>query len=68
MISRAPKHPYYPLGLKLEGYHPMVLKMDYILAVFAGSMAAVAMGTWYLSGGWTWRGPMGLDDTACARH
>ena len=28
----------------------MVLSMDYILAVFAGGAAAVAAGTWFLSG------------------
>jgi hypothetical protein len=50
MMARAAKHPYFPIGLKLDGYHPMVLTMDYVLAVFAGSMAAVALGTWYLSG------------------
>ena len=44
------KHPYYPLKLKLDGYHPMVLTMDYILAVFGGSMAIVALSTWLLSG------------------
>ena len=44
------RHPYYPTKLRLEGYHPMVLSMDYILAVFAGGAAAVAAGTWFLSG------------------
>ena len=46
----APKHPYYPLNAKIVGYHPMVLEMSYILAVFGGSMALVAILTWFLSG------------------
>jgi hypothetical protein len=46
----APKHPYYPLNAKIVGYHPMVLNMGYILAAFGGSMALVAILTWYLSG------------------
>lgn len=46
----APKHPYYPLNAKIVGYHPMVLSMGYVLAVFGGSMALVAILTWYLSG------------------
>jgi hypothetical protein len=49
----APKHPYYPLNAKIVGYHPMVLNMGYILAVFGGSMALVAILTWYLSGEFT---------------
>lgn len=44
------RHPYFPTKLRLEGYHPMVLSMDYILAVFGGSMAAVAAITWFVSG------------------
>jgi hypothetical protein len=46
----APKHPYYPLNAKIVGYQPMVLNMGYILAVFGGSMALVAILTWYISG------------------
>lgn len=44
------KHPYYPLNAKIVGYHPMVLNMGYILAVFGGSMALVAILTWHVSG------------------
>ena len=48
--TMAPKHPYYPTKLKLDGFHPLVLEMGYIMAVFGGSMALIAAVTWFVSG------------------
>ncbi len=39
--SASPRHPYYPPGLQLPGYHPPLLPFEQTLAVFFGGCALV---------------------------
>ncbi|KAI8106253.1 hypothetical protein M9435_000799 [Picochlorum sp. BPE23] len=45
------KHPFFPIGLRLTGYHEMTIAAIYIFMVFGLCVVSLVGGTWALSGG-----------------
>lgn len=45
------KHPFFPIGLRLTGYHEMTIPAIYIFMVFGLCVVSLVGGTWALSGG-----------------
>ncbi len=43
-------HPYYPIGLQLPGYQPLVIPFDQILGAFFGTAGLLLIVVWALSG------------------
>lgn len=43
-------HPYYPIGLPLPGYQPLVIPFDQILGAFFGTAGLLLIVVWALSG------------------
>jgi hypothetical protein len=50
LMGGKPRHPYFPVSLKLAGYEPMAVEFDFILGIFALAVCAVVMATWAASG------------------
>ncbi len=43
-------HPYYPQGLVLPGFEPLVLRPEVIVGVFFALCGALVVGGWTVSG------------------
>eukprot|EP00232_Nephroselmis_pyriformis_P004536 CAMPEP_0182912218 /NCGR_PEP_ID=MMETSP0034_2-20130328/37399_1 /TAXON_ID=156128 /ORGANISM="Nephroselmis pyriformis, Strain CCMP717" /LENGTH=220 /DNA_ID=CAMNT_0025048875 /DNA_START=38 /DNA_END=700 /DNA_ORIENTATION=- len=50
MFGSAPKHPYYPVDLKLPGYVPNSWSQAEILGLFFGGLTPIILYTWGYSG------------------